>query len=158
MHWTDQDRLIFQYPSIDGTMQLFADPLAVRRKLLARTGGKIDEFVDRQRLMFSTSQEINNGSTQEADPGIFIEGSAAEEMIVAAVVHAFDLPPFDPTTGGGATQEYCLLLFDSFNEWREQKKTSGETTQGSSHATDFLPDHLRSHTVRLSDLSGMSVD
>ena len=158
MNWTESDKRIFEYPSIDGSVPLFADPLIVRRKLLARSAGKIDELVDKYRLAHEASEAVAANPGALVDPGIFVEGDAAQEMLAASVMYAFDLQPFDASTGHGATEKYCLRLLDSFNEWREQKKTSTEMPPSSSPDSDGLPERYRLNTKRMSDFSGTAQD
>ena len=155
MKWSEEDRRIFEYPSVDGSAKLFADPLAVRRKLMARSAGKIDDIVDIYRASIEAGNAKADGEIKDVNPGVFVQGDNAEEQIVQAVRYAFDLKPFDPKDGSGAPAKYCLRLFDWFTEWREQKKTSEETTPSSSPPSDSLPEHLRSHTKCMSDFAGI---
>lgn len=107
--FTEQDRRIFSY-QYRGRPQ-FGDPLAVDRRLRGALGADADDVL----------RQANSPDPAIADP--------AGERLMDAVRHALQLPPFDPETGDGATEEDCrdaLAAFDAF-----MQKKSGSSPTGS---------------------------
>jgi hypothetical protein len=95
-----------------------ADPIRVYRRLQQATAGQLAQL-----LTLAKSD----------DP---VGSSEAEEKLVAAVVFAFDLAPFDPATGGGTTESMCRALLSDFVGWMDAKKKSRQTSQTSSPSTE----------------------
>lgn len=104
--YSAEERRIFG-PYYDGFHdQVYADPLRVRRVLTLRLEGKPNDWL-----------KITN-SPDQSDKAI------AVGKVAGAAVEAFGLVPFDPKTGKGADEAYCLSLLDTFLRWEDAKKSS----------------------------------
>lgn len=134
--FTEQERRIYG-PYQDGRgNQVFADPEAVYRHLMAETAGELNAI---------TSQY------NESELGMAI---VAERLASAAIV-AFDLKPFDKATGQGTLQDDALNLVGNFLDWRDQKKTPPAASptfapsmgQDGSHAGNRPPSVTRRTTL-----------
>lgn len=101
------DRRIFG-PYWDGRANVYADPIAVRRKLSACLGGDLPGVVRAMR---------------SANP---VESLPALERLCAAVCAAFGLgSPFDPATGAGVVEAEWRPVLEQFIAWlAAQKKTT----------------------------------
>lgn len=103
--FTDDERRIFPY--WNGEAAVCGDPLAVRRRLtLALQGGGV------------------NALLQEANGADELAAAAATGRLVDAVRQAFEMAPFDPATGRGATEEDCRRALRSFSDFLEKKNQS----------------------------------
>lgn len=91
-------------PVFNGAAMVYYDPLRVRRRLQALLGSQAGELI----------------ASWEHLP--------AQEQFLGAVREAFDLPPFDPATGAGATEETVLGLWAGWQAW---VKKNGPSTPNS---------------------------
>ena len=110
----DRDRLVFRYQVDDRTV--YADPLALRRRLVQATGGEINQ------LLREAADPPPGGAY---DPSQELACLAARERLAAAILAAFDLPPFDPATGGGTTEAVALAPLWEFTDWLEKNGSGG---------------------------------
>lgn len=102
--FTPEERRIYG-PYYDGQgNQVFADPVAVYRRLVAETAGNLDALLS----------QYNQG-----DLGV----AGVSFRLANATVAAFELQPFDKATGKGTLQDEALALLGNFLDWRDQKKT-----------------------------------
>lgn len=102
---------IFKYNN--GEVDLFADPIAVDRKLRMALG---DDFATLKALF-----EVDGDGKLTSSP---LEFMMATEKQIAATRQAFGCQPFDPHTGKGATDDVVLELWEQFWNWMaDQKKT-----------------------------------
>lgn len=92
----------------DGDVVRYTDPHRVRRLLHAHLGGSLEQII-------STAN-----SKTEVPPPVW---SDAWEHLVAAVIIAFDLMPFDPATGKGATENWCRQLLTDFFSWEGEQRS-----------------------------------
>jgi hypothetical protein len=104
--FTDTERAIFQY--FNGVKNVFGDPLKIRRRLYNLLGGDPNEVLN----------QANNGVPEVKDK--------ATEKLMAAVIYAFDMVPFDKESGKGALEYDCRAALDSFVKWIEEKKNPVE--------------------------------
>ena len=93
----------------DGEKERFGDPWRIERLLDAHAGGDFDALID-----------------QTKSPNTDISCPAFDQLYTAIRV-AFDLKPFDATTGQGATEEFCHDLYKKFRDWQDKKKANTET-------------------------------
>lgn len=101
--WSDQEKQIFKYHT--GAAEQYGDPLAIERKLRALTAGQPGKL-----------------AAQTADPELDDASWArAEEKLIQAVREAFEMAPFDKTTGQGATDAMCKRLWNDFWGYLEKK-------------------------------------
>jgi hypothetical protein len=98
------DRNVFKYQ--DGGRDVYADPLVVYRSFVGALGGDPEPYLAAAR----------NESREPAD---FMSRLEAEGKLAEASRVAFGLPAFDPGTGEGATEAFCLDTLYSFLEWLE---------------------------------------
>ena len=106
--FSDEARNVFKYN--DGTKDVYADPLDVRRRMMRATNGEMDLIL-----------EDYGRKVKDADgkflPEEYMRKATAEESLATAVREAFRLPPFDPETGLGATDSRALEVFVEFDGW-----------------------------------------
>ncbi len=98
----DTSRLIFTYDV--GGARRFADPLAVRRRLLRASAGSFDD------LQAACGA---GGETPEA----ILAREEAREKVHAIICSAFAVTPFDPATSEGVTEAEATGLLDRFLDW-----------------------------------------
>jgi hypothetical protein len=139
---------IFKY--FDGQNEVHGDPTAIERKLRLATGGRfydilratqkpkdykgwLDEIADEK-----TPEERRAGLLQSVRDANLAADQAAEE-ITPAIRAAFEMVPFDKTTGQGATDDHCIDAWNAFTAFREQKKSSGEKEPKSATSMGSAP-------------------
>jgi hypothetical protein len=96
------DTKIFRYN--DGSADVYADPVAVYRRFMEATEGDPDPLL-------KAAQRPDpgpDGTPPREEPGALLHRLDAERQLVEAARVALPMKPFDPTTGGGATDEQCL--------------------------------------------------
>lgn len=123
--FSDKERRIFQYHN--GREVVWADPLALRRRLVVALGGDISAVVkdvnaDRQPEGWPDGKEFT------PDPATVMVAAFAAEKFLAGIRKAFDMAPFDPATGEGADERCCLDAYDAWQEFEDSKKKPAETT------------------------------
>jgi len=103
--------------------KLFADPLRVRRLFLEATDGRGWQYIaDLDRARTELDKLTGDDPKIVAQRAVLevakvkIEGALAE-----ATITAFDMPPFDPTTGEGVTEYDALDILRQFMEYAEGK-------------------------------------
>lgn len=142
-----ESRNVFSYH--DGQRQRYADPLRVRRLLQKETGGELWHVwslaneVQKAlgRMARAERSPAEAGATAELPEGPSAEMFAAEEALLDAARVAFDLPPFDPDTGEGATEEVCRRCLSSWLDWLSKKNEPDDgSPTTSSAAVDGHPD------------------
>lgn len=101
LSYNTSERLIYG-PYHDGLSERYADPIAVHRKLVM----VLDE--DPNHFIRQLKSEV---------PSIKVR---AEIELAAAAVGAFDLLPFDPSSGTGSTQDEALAILYDYIGWREK--------------------------------------
>jgi len=100
--FSDAERRVFRY--FNGAAEAYGDPVRVYRRLLTALGGDLDVVLEHTR-----------------HPSVEVSGPALERLADAARF-AFDLAPFDPATGAGATEPDCLAAVESWAAWMRAKK------------------------------------
>lgn len=119
--FSPEERLIFCYMIPDagetGQKAIYADPLAVRRRLMQTTHGEFDQIL-------SDSAEPEPGTE---DIGVMAR-IAAQEKLAACARETFNLPPINPATGEGFTEAIALNVLDQFLEWLAKNVSAGGTT------------------------------
>lgn len=102
--FTPDERKTFRYDP--GTGQpVHGDPLAIHYGLLEATDGELSAVVEDAR-----SQDVRTRVL-------------AQRRLAEAVRAAFEMAPFDRTTGAGATMQDCLDACWAFLSYLSQKKT-----------------------------------
>lgn len=142
--YTVEEMAIFSY-SIPGeqlggpTITKHADPLKIRRDLMRKSGGQIDNWVDDWMSAPPSSQE--NGGEQPS-PGIVMatiqKNLQAEEKIIPVVREVFGLTPIDEATGIGVPEAIVLSVYTQFTNWLDQKKTMPGVTPAPSQSSAGL--------------------
>lgn len=112
----DRERAIFQYHN--GTAAMYADPMALHRKLSHALGGDIAKAVGKTR--------------SEIAP----EAYGAMERFLAAVRIVFEMTAFDSATGRGATEGDCLDVYEAFLDFEASKKNSSKSPATWQQPTD----------------------
>ncbi len=104
--FTEQERRVFQY--WNGVAQVWGDPVRIYRRVLSASDGDINILLER------TSPEV-----QVVTPTLWAE---SVERLVQVVRDAFEMAPFNPETGTGATETDCLNAIKSWQGWMDEKK------------------------------------
>jgi hypothetical protein len=115
MQFEEHERAIYS-PQIATERQY--DPLAVDRKLVAASEGRIDQLLRAWQPVTKESGDISDEGQRTAR----LEYAAAEEQLALIARKAFDLPPFPECTDGIAL-EYLV----DYLVWMEKKGQRGET-------------------------------
>jgi hypothetical protein len=116
MQFTDQERAIFEYH--DGERTVFADPLAIQRKMLRLAAGNL--------VGLSEAASAPEKATGPEEPGKVLERLNAQEQLLSVIREGFNLPEFDPNTGKGALEKQCWKVWDDFYGWLEKNARKGE--------------------------------
>jgi hypothetical protein len=133
--YTDKERRIYG-PYHDGREPVYADPLAVWRKLTVATRGELAALLARYN---------ENGTSQDLAAGPLAE----------AAVAAFGLVPFDKLTGHGACEDDALWLLGDFLAWRAEKKNGAVTSPTSPAYTGYaLPSIMKASAPSTGTLAG----
>lgn len=113
--FTDNERKIFEY--YDGSARVFADPKTVSRRLTIAAGGEPDSIL----AAWRAEPQMEDGKEV---PGSRAARLQAEEKLVEIVRQAFEMVPFDKTTGMGATWDHCIDALNGFLEfWEKNART-----------------------------------
>jgi hypothetical protein len=113
MEWSESDLGLFVF-DVPGGSKVHADPMRVRRELLTKSAGHIDSLAEK------------------AASDMILVRAEGEQGVVATVRAVFNFPVVDESTGVGVPDEFCINLFNRFNDWMDQKKMSYGTTPTSS--------------------------
>lgn len=102
----EADRQIYRvygpYYADDGA-PVYADPLAIDRKLKLLLGGDVTRALEEY---------------HSPDPAVALP---AAEQFVHAICVAFGLTPFDPRTGQGTIESECVRTWNNYQAWVEKK-------------------------------------
>jgi len=115
MNYSEQERNIYTYP--DGIRR--GDPLAIRRRLLIHTAGKINDLLD---------------SMESPDP---LAVAVAEEQLLPAVRVAFGLRGLEEEAPD--TDAASLETLSHFLDWLDGKKVFTAVRPTSPPCTDLPP-------------------
>lgn len=133
--FSEQDRAIFEYH--DGNNKVFADPLALRRKLYQVFDGDPDRAI--QAAAKADTKYDDKGQEIPEEPAQLLNRMYAEEKLVAGFRQLFDMAPFDRTTGTGASEAMCRQVWAQFVEFLEKNDARGEGSPTGSAATESSP-------------------
>jgi len=92
------------FPYHNGVALVYADPLAIYRRLVLALDGEPNRWIEESRSDVAVLR-VN-----------------AEQRLDQAVRVAFEMAPFDPLTGGGATAEFCDAALDAYLVYLDAKK------------------------------------
>lgn len=118
MTMTPQEKAIFKF--WNGTRHVWGDPLALSRRLDAVLGDPDAVF-----------EAIRSEDMRERH--------AALECLIANVREVFAMPPIDPETGAGATEEDVQTALRALWKFLAKKKPSTDTPPSSSPSTGSPP-------------------
>lgn len=139
MDYPENERRSFAY--FDGEKQVFADPLAVWRRLLRALDGDFHgawEDAQPKKVLGDDGKPLPPSDPRVASATL--ARLAGEERLLGAVREALALPAFDPTTGKGATEEDVQVALDAYCDYLEKKRKSTESSPTSSPATASFPE------------------
>ncbi len=127
----DAEKLIFPYSRGRGADEkeetVFADPLAVWNALVKACDGDVYGWME---AIQPVKQLDPQGKPEPESAGQTTMRADAEERLIAAVRLAFDLLPYDRTTGTGATHSHAWAALNAYWSW----------TKGEESGDDSLPD------------------
>jgi len=103
--FSERQRKVFPYSN--GVAQVWGDPVAIYRKMLAEFDGDLDLILQRSR--------------DKSQPRLWSE---SVERLVEAVRKVFGMVPIDPVTGEGADETDCLAAAVAWREFLAAKKAS----------------------------------
>jgi len=152
--FSPQQRQVFGYH--DGQRERYADPLRVRRLLQKETGGELWHvwaLANGVQQALGAVARFDRQCREAAEQGLPAPDEAsrpegptgemfdAEEALLDAARVAFDLPPFDPDTGTGATEEVCRDCLAAWLDFVSKKNDEdGGSPTSSSAAAAGPPD------------------
>lgn len=112
--FTDQEREIFKMP--DGT---WTDPLVLRRALIRAAGGDLDTLLDaaREPKVPVTPDGQPAAPLPVENPVAVLGRLDAQERLHRVICEAFRLPPFDPATGQGTTEDDSMRVLNGWYAW-----------------------------------------
>lgn len=131
-------RNVFSY--YNGKEIIFADPLAVHRRLTRALDGNPNEVLGKVDLGIagppdSYASEEDYAAALEQERLTEPLRYEATERMVEAVRAAFDMAPFNRLDGAGATEEDCRAALDTFIVFMEGKKKAPVNSPTSSPLT-----------------------
>lgn len=100
--FAEHQRKVFAY--CNGTSQVYGDPLAIFRKIVAAFDG-----------------DPNPTLTAMVSPEVALWAAATERML-PIVREVFQMVPFDPATGLGASDSMVLDALVAWQGWMNEKK------------------------------------
>lgn len=104
--FSERQRKVFPY--FNGVAQVWGDPVAIYRRILAACEGDVNLLLSR------VSSEI-----RDQQPLLWAESMARLMEVVRGVL---GMIPFDPSTGEGATDQDCLNALEAWRTWMNEKK------------------------------------
>lgn len=110
MLFTEQDKQIFEYTLRDGVTKKFADPLKVYRQFRSKSDGNLADWI-KDNTNTALSEQIRSNIIRD---------------IAKVVIESFDGEPFNPETGTGWTETFCVQLAVQFYVWKGELKKNGE--------------------------------
>lgn len=154
-NFNEADTRIFEYSrgerNPDGTFKIiYADPATIRRQLdisLPNRNQLVDQYLAGQHVKkVKAAEAYAHEQARHADPALpdkIIEftddenaairmGGIAHQKICNGIRDAFELLPFDSTTGIGCTEYMTIAVLNHWDEWLEKKDGSTPPLQTSS--------------------------
>ena len=123
--YSDQEKKVFG-PIPNGKEEMiYVDPLRVYRHLVHWCDGDLN-------LVLKNAYYEGEAPPPEEEPRVF----QAAEKLIQATIKAFDITPFNPSTGEGSTDADVFALLDGFLGWLEDSKKKDVTSQPSSLPSD----------------------
>jgi hypothetical protein len=123
----DTEIFAFILPNVG---QRYADPLAIRRRLLTASEGRLFEWVQAARSYQKLLTELGDKEGPEADSqraDWSFRQAELEGWLAEAAFASFEgFAPVDPATGSGVTEVVALEVLNAYIEWIEQKKRTPE--------------------------------
>jgi hypothetical protein len=115
MDFTPDERQVFPY--FDGVANVWGDPLDIHDKLTDLLDGDPASVVEHAKSL---------------DPRTRYD---AKRKLDKAVITAFEMPPFDKTTGAGSTRVHRTVALNTWCAWMETHKKKADVTPTSSPST-----------------------
>jgi hypothetical protein len=136
----EADRLIFAYTVRDksapgGQRKVFADPLAIRRRMIVAGGGYLNEVL---REAGTPDPDASQGE-QPLEPAAILVREQARENRYKIVCEAFGLIPVDETSGEGITETEAMAILGEYLDWLSGESKPGGTKPTTSASTGSLP-------------------
>lgn len=100
--FSEQERKVFSY--WNGVATVHGDPLLIYRRFLKGLDGDPNPVLEQM---------------GHEEPGVWVP---AVERLMPVLREAFDMAPFDPATGQGATEGDCLAALAAWQAWMQAKK------------------------------------
>ena len=125
--YSDEARRVFKYH--DGEKEVYGDPLALRMKIFIATNGDPN----------SLSNKVFVPLTHETPQEQLLEAFRAQKQIAEIVQKVFNMKPFDPATGSGATIEHCQMIWRMFGRFLAGEKKNTVKLPTASPSSDGLP-------------------
>jgi hypothetical protein len=122
--YPDDQRRVFKY--YDGEKEVYGDPLALRTEIFIATNGDPDGL----------SKKVFTVLAPDTPTDQILEAFRAQKQIAEIVMRVFNMKPFDPATGSGATIEHCHMTWRLFGRFLagEKKNTVNSPTESPSTA------------------------
>jgi hypothetical protein len=116
---------IFQYRRPLTGDVVYADPVAAKRQFVLALGCSLNSVLEDW-----NASAVPEGATSEMKqqanlPENVIRAAQAEERLVEAARGVFDLPPLNPATGEGVSDQECIEVIEAFLDFFRQRPTPG---------------------------------
>jgi hypothetical protein len=150
MNYAPGQKAIFNY--YDGEGHVWGDPLQIYRLLMEATGGELGKLLEDSQATLLCP--VCKGSLRppgapepprcpECDGTGEVENTPvampARGRLTGAVRSAFEMKPWDKTTGTGATEEDCQLALNAYLAFLNKKKETPANSQTTSPPTGIHP-------------------
>jgi hypothetical protein len=119
--FTPEERSVFAYDQGDGAV-VHGDPNMLRMRMSS-------EAIVRQTTMekICTDAESVDEAVASGDPLQLLKTMQAIEALGQIVIAAFEMVPYDRTTGRGTTNKMAIATLHAFNVFLEKKNPSTES-------------------------------
>jgi hypothetical protein len=133
--FTEMETLVFPYLLLPGepASRTWADPLAIRDRLLRATRGRVEELLRQASgRQPGGADPALSGPPDPPSPWFYVqanmllERTGAEEQVASAAYASFEgLSPVDEATGEGAPELHAVGVLYDFLDWLEGRREEG---------------------------------
>ena len=140
LDFKDEDKYVYgPYLVAGGTSPVLTmgDPLRIYRTLLLHCRGDINQVISDSHATIPAQYSPEGTKLSDEQPDL-LKRYQSTDLLISATRAAFNMVPFDPQTGTGATDALCLSVFDTFMEWLESFDSPVASGPASSTTTGSL--------------------
>lgn len=110
---------------------VWGDPIRIHRRLVRALNGDPNRVI---KMAADPEPEVDTGVELTPEEAAAFQlrmqmqnqmRLSAQEELIAAIREAFDMVPFDPVSGSGATEWHCRNAFNRYLDYSERQKKNG---------------------------------